>query len=133
MPSHPHSYTAPLVRYSVIRDRPASDAVRIEVVSQIPGSMALYRATPEGQWQRVYPLNDAGVAIAANTAYQIPDKPITVRDNQEKLRLVIEPAVRPSIRGQLTTGSLNAPRAKALDEKAAGPAPLIIEIPIGPN
>ncbi len=126
-------YNGPLVRYLVLRDKDAEGAVRIEVVSQIPGSMALYRANAEGQWQRVYPLNEAGVAIAANTAYRIPDAPISVRDNREKLRLVIEPAVGPLIGGQLTTGSLNAPRAKALDEKATGPAPLIIEIPIGPH
>ena len=124
-------YNGPLVRYSVLRSKAADDGVRIEVVSQIPGYMALYRANAEGQWQRVYPVNDAEVAIAANTAYQIPDAPIAVRDNREKLRLVIEPAARASFANQLTGGSLNAPRAKALDQKASGPAPLVIEIPIG--
>ncbi len=126
-------YNGPVVRYSVLRSGPAGDAVRIKVVSQVPGYMALYRADADGQWQRVYPVNDAEVAIAANTAYQIPDAPIAVRDNREKLRLVIEPAAGPSFGAQLTTGSLNAPRAKALDKKAAGPAPLVIEIPIGAN
>ena len=126
-------YNGPLVRYSVLRSKAAEDGVRIEVVSQIPGYMALYRADAQGQWQRVYPVNDAEVAIAANTAYQIPDAPIVVRDNREKLRLVIEPAAGPSFASQLTTGSLIAPRAKAVDKKAAGPAPLVIEIPIGSN
>jgi len=125
-------YKGPLVRYSLLRSK-AADAVRIEIVSQVPGYMALYRADAEGQWQRVYPVNDAEVAIAANTAYQIPDAPIMVRDNREKLRLVIEPAAGPSSVAQLTTGSLAAPRAKALDKKAAGPAPLVVEIPIGSN
>jgi len=124
-------YNGPLVRYLVLHSKAAVDAVRIEVVSQVPGHMALYRADARGQWQRVYPVNDAEVAIAANTAYQIPDAPIAVRDNREKLRLVIEPAAGPSLEAQLTTGSLNAPRAKALDKKAAGPAPLVVEIPIG--
>jgi hypothetical protein len=110
-------YNGPLVRYSVLRSKAADEGVRIEVVSQIPGYMALYRVDVRGQWQRVYPVNDAEAAIAANMAYQIPDAPIIARDNREKLRLVIERVTAPSAGAQLTSG--------------AGPAPLVIEIPIG--
>ena len=124
-------YNGPLVRYSVLRSKGTDDGVRIEVVSQIPGYMALYRADAAGQWQRVYPVNDAEAAIAANMAYQIPDAPIIARDNREKLRLVIERAPGTSSAAQVTTGALAAPRAKALDQKAAGLPPLVIEIPIG--
>jgi hypothetical protein len=126
-------YSGPLVRYSVLRSGPSGDAVRIEVVSELAGSLALYRADAAGQWQRVFPAKGPGLSIAANASYQIPDDPIVIRGNQKTLRLVIEPAARPAIAAQLATGSLNEPRAKTLDKKTTAPAPLVIEIPIGPN
>jgi Domain of unknown function (DUF4384) len=126
-------YQGPLVRYSVLRSGPSGDAIRIEVVSQRAGSLALYRADAVGQWQRVFPANGAAVPIAANTTYQIPDDPITIRGNQGKLRLVITPAAGPGIRAQLATGALAAPRADALQKKTEAPAPLVVEIMLGPN
>lgn len=133
-------YTGPLVRYSVLRSGPSGDAVRIEVVSQLAGSLTLYRADAAGQWQRLFPANGPGFPIAANATYQIPDDPIAIRGNQKKLRLVIEPAGRPAAIAQLATGSLNEPRAQAAPNAApamaaapGAPGPLVIEIPIGPN
>jgi hypothetical protein len=132
-------YTGPLVRYSVLRSGPSGDAVRIEVVSQIEGSLALYREDAGGQWQRVFPVNGAALPIAANAPYQIPDDPITIRGSQKKLRLVIEPAVRRGIAAQLATGSLNEPRSQTAPKAAAAaaapgpPGRLVVEIPIGPN
>jgi hypothetical protein len=126
-------YSGPLVRTSVLRSGPSGDMIRIEVVSQLAGELALYRVDAAGEWQRVFPANGPELAITANTAYQIPDDPIAVRGNQDKLRLVIEPAAGPGIRAQLATGALAAPRAQALDAKKAAPAPLVVEIPLGPN
>jgi hypothetical protein len=121
------------VRYSVLRSGPSGDAIRIEVVSQLAGELALYRMDAAGQWQRVFPANGPQLAIAANTAYQIPDDPIAVRGNQDKLRLVIEQATGPGITTQLGTGALAEPRANALQDQKKAPTPLVIEIPIGPN
>jgi hypothetical protein len=126
-------YQGPLVRYSVLRGGPAGDAVRIEVVSQRAGSLALYRIDAAGQWQRVFPATGPGLPIAANTSYQIPDDPIAIRAGQEKLRLVITPATVSRLGGQLAAGALAAPRAKALEQTTAAPSPLVVEIPIGPN
>jgi hypothetical protein len=126
-------YNGPLVRYSVLRSGPSGNAIRIEVVSEISGSLTLYRADATGQWQRVFPANSPGLAIAANAPYQIPDDPIAIRGNQKKLRLVIEPAARPSVIARLATGSLNEPRAQAVPKATAAPAPLVVEITIGPN
>jgi hypothetical protein len=67
----------------------------------------LYQIDDAGQWQRVFPVNSPGLTITANTPYQIPDDPIALRGNQDKLRLVIQPA--------------------------AAPAPLVVEIAIRPN
>ena len=53
-------YTGPLVRYSVLRSGPSGDAVRIEVVSQLAGNLALYRTDAAGQWQRVFPATVRG-------------------------------------------------------------------------
>lgn len=119
-------YNGPLVRYSLLRSGPAGDAVRLEVVSQVAGNLALYRMDATGQWQRVYPVNASELAITANTTYQIPEDPIASRGNQDKLRLVINPAVATS------AGQLRAPRAQALFDKAS-PGLLVVEIPIGPN
>ena len=46
--------------------------------------------------------NGPGLPIAANTTYQIPNDPITIRGNQDKLRLVIEPAAQAG--GHSSTG-----------------------------
>jgi hypothetical protein len=103
-------YKGPLVRYAVLRSGPSGDAVRIEVVSELAGNLALYRMDAGGQWQRVFPANGPGIPIAANTSYQIPDDPIAIRGGQEKLRLAIVPAAGAESR-----------------------APLVVEIAIGPN
>ena len=126
-------YTGPLVRYSLLRSKTASDALRVEVVSQVAGTLSLYRADAAGQWQRVFPANAPRMPIAANRPYQIPDDPIALRGSQDKLRLVIEPGAAATFGNRLTTGSLNQPRMKALTKKAEAPAPLVVEIAIGPN
>jgi len=100
-------YDGPLVRYSVLRSGPSGDAVRIEVVSEVAGTLALYQIDDAGQWQRVFPVNSPGLTITANAPYQIPDDPIALRGNQDRLRLVIQPA--------------------------AAHAPLVVEIAIRPN
>jgi len=118
----------------VIRSGPSDDAVRVEVVSELPGRMALYRRDAEGHWQRIYPVNAPNSMVAANTPYQIPEQPLAIRD-QEKLRLVIEPA-GPRYETQLAAGavagSLDRPRA-APQKAIMAPPPLVVEIPIGPN
>ncbi len=126
-------YTGPLVRYAVLRSGPSGDAVRIEVVSQLEGNLTLYRMDAGGPWQRVFPASGPGLSIAANISYQVPNDPLTIRGDQDKLRLVIEPAARAILRTQLTTGALAEPGADALGKTTSAPAPLVIEIPIGPN
>jgi hypothetical protein len=126
-------YTGPLVRTSVLRSGPSGDAIRIEVVSELAGSLALYRADAAGQWQRVFPSNGPGVPIAANATYQIPDDPIAVRGTQEKLRLVIEPDAGPSFGAQPAAGQLNQPRAQAFEAKKAARGPLVVEVALGPG
>jgi hypothetical protein len=129
-------YNGPLVRYSVQRSGPSGDAIRIEVVSQLAGNLALYRMGAAGQWQRVFPVNAAQIPIAANTAYQIPENPIAIGGNQDKLRLVIEPAEAATsslANDRLSTGQLAEPRAKAMVTKSVAPMPLVVEIAIGPN
>lgn len=126
-------YTGPLVRYAVLRSGPSGDAIRIEVVSQLEGNLALYRIDAGGQWQRVFPASGAGLSIAANTSYQVPNDPITIRGDQDKLRLVIEPSARATPGIQLTNGALAAPRADALEKATSAPTPLVVEIPIGPG
>lgn len=128
-------YSGPLVRYLLLRSGPSGGAIRIEVVSQLAGYLALYRVDEAGQWQRVFPVNAPEIAIAANTAYQIPESPIALGGAQDKLRLVIDPAepAASSLAGdRITTGQLVAPRAQAL-RKSAAPTPLVVEIAIGPN
>ncbi len=110
-------YTGPLVRYSLLRSGPSGDAVRIEVVSQLAGNLALYQADAAGQWQRVFPVNAPGLPIMADIAYQVPDDPLAIGGNQNKLRLVIEPSAGPAFRSQFAAGSLDQPRAKALTER----------------
>jgi hypothetical protein len=126
-------YTGPLVRYAVLRSGPSGDAIRIQVVSELAGNLALYRMDAGGQWQRVFPASGPGFSIAANTSYQVPNDPIAIRGDQDKLRLVIEPAARATLGIQLSNGALAAPRADALEKTTSTPTPLVIEIPIGPN
>ena len=128
-------YNGPLVRYSLLRSGPSNAAFRIEVVSRLAGYLALYRVDDAGQWQRVFPVNAPEIAIAANTAYQIPESPIALGGTRDKLRLVIdpaEPAASSLASDRITTGQLVAPRAQAL-RKSAAPTPLVVEIAIGPN
>ncbi len=125
-------YNGPLLRTSVLRSGPSGDRIRIEVVSQVTGNLALYRIDAAGQWQHVFPMNAPEMPIAANTTYQIPDDPITSTGNQDKLRLVINPT-DPSLRSQVSSGQLSEPRAAAVQQKTAVPAPLVMEIAIGPN
>jgi hypothetical protein len=126
-------YNGPLLRYSLLRSGPAGNAVRVEVVSQVAGTIALYQADAAGQWRRVFPLNAPGIPIAANTPLHVPDDPVAVRGNQDKLRLVLEPAPTATFATKLATGALDESRAKALTKKSAAPTPLVIEIPIGQN
>jgi hypothetical protein len=126
-------YNGPIVRYSLLRSGPAGSAVRVEVVSQVAGTIALYRADAAGQWQRVFPLNSPGIPIAANTPLHIPDNPIAVRGNQDKLRLVLEPGPTATFASKQVTGALDESRAKALTKKSEVATPLVIEIPIGQN
>ena len=116
-------YRGPLVRYSVLHSGPDGNMIRLEIVSRIAGHLALYRKDAAGQWQRTYPASAPDFPIEANTAYQIPDNPLAVPENQERLRLVIRPVAVAS----------EPSRDKALDKTAAPLAPLVVEIPIGPN
>jgi hypothetical protein len=96
--------------------------------------LSLYRQGTGGEWQRVFPQNEAGLPIAANMTYQIPDNPIAIRDPTEKLRLLVLPMATTMFESRrpttLSSGSVAAP---LVQKDAAPAAPMVIEIPIAKN
>lgn len=80
-------YEGPLVRYSVVPSAPATEEIRIEVVSEIAGGLALYEASAAGKWQRVYPDGDAAVPVIPGHPIQIP-----IAKTSRPLRLLVAPA-----------------------------------------
>jgi hypothetical protein len=130
-------YQGPLVRYSVARGRHDGNAVRVNVSTSMPGYLALYRVDAAGNVKRVYPTADVATPVLPNIAMQIPINPVKV-DAGEKLRLVVIPLGEASVFGQLgavggvvngaatTLGTGNAPLE-------APRAPLVVDIPLGPN
>ncbi len=129
-------YQGPLVQYSVARGRQDGNAVRVNVSTTIPGYLALYRVDAAGKVERVYPTTDVAAQVLPNIAMQIPINPVKIGAG-EKLRLVVVPAGA-SVIGQLgAVGGFVNGGATTLDTGnaplEAPRAPLVVDIPLGPN
>jgi hypothetical protein len=120
------NYNGPLLRYSLVkRDTtgtdsalPASarpqpgDAIRLSVLPGVAGYLSLYRLSPSGDWTRLFPAAEQGLLVAANARQTIPDAPIIVTTADQKLRLTLVPLAA---------------------QPATTPAPLTVDITVGPN
>jgi hypothetical protein len=100
----------------------AGDAVRINVVSAVPGYLSIFQLDAAGQWKRVYPEAEPGLLLAANAERIVPDAPIVVRDSEQKLRLTLAPIPAADL---LAKKSANAPATGP-----ATPAPIVLDITI---
>lgn len=128
-------YVGPLVRYSVVRSGPNGDALRVNVTSGVAGYIALYEVDAAGNAKQVYPENQPATLVLAGSTTQIPSAPITIRQPGEKLRLVVVPAqssIAAASRGVLG-GAVNGAPNKDSAPIQIPPAPLVVEIPLGPN
>ncbi|HTC88034.1 MAG TPA: DUF4384 domain-containing protein [Bryobacteraceae bacterium] len=126
-------YEGPLVRYSLVRSGPNGDALRVNVTSEVAGYIALYEVDPAGSSKQVYPENQPANLVLAGSTTQIPSAPIMITQPGEKLRLVIVPAPSSAM---ATTGGIggviNGAPKDALSAQAPQ-APLVVDIPLGPN
>jgi hypothetical protein len=126
-------YEGPLVRYSLVRSGPNGDALRVNVTSEVAGYIALYEVDAAGNSNQVYPENQPATLVLAGSTTQIPSAPIQISQPGEKLRLVVVPAPSLAI---ATTGGIggviNGAPKDALSAQAP-PAPLVVDIPLGPN
>jgi hypothetical protein len=118
-------YKGPLLQYSLVkRDTtgadspfPASarpqpgDAIKLTVLPGVQGYLSLYQLEPSGDWKRLFPATEQGLLVAANARQTIPDSPIIVTTTEQKLRLMLVPVAA----------------------QQAAPAPLVMNITIGPN
>ena len=126
-------YEGPLVQYSLVRSGPNGDALRVNVTSGVAGYIALYEVDAAGKSKQVYPENQPAILVLAGSTTQIPSAPIQIVQAGEKLRLVVVPAPSSAI---ATTGALggviNGAPKDALSIPVP-PAPLVVDIPLGPN
>ena len=126
-------YEGPLVQYSLVRSGPNGDALRVNVTSGVAGYIALYEVDAAGKSKQIYPENETAALVSAGSTTQIPSAPIQIARAGEKLRLVVVPAPSSTI---TTTGGLggaiNGAPKDALSTQAP-PAPLVVDIPLGPN
>jgi len=118
-------YKGPLLQYSLVkRDatgadsalpagaRPqAGDAIRLTVLPGVAGYLSLYQLDPSGDWKRLFPATEQGLLVSANARRTIPDAPIIVTSAEQKVRLMLVP----------------------ITAQPAAPAPLVMDITIGPN
>jgi hypothetical protein len=128
VPANAPVYQGPLVRYSLLRNGPANDEVRLDMTTAVAGYVALYETDASGEWRRVFPDNEPATFVSPARAYQIPANPIHVVTGKEKLRLVMIPAnaAQPAVTGQLAE-----PRIAPLVKKTTQVTPLVVEIPLG--
>jgi hypothetical protein len=136
------NYKGPLLQYSLIkRDQTGAysplrvgmstqpgDAVRLNVSSAVGGHLSLYELDPAGAWKRLYPAAEQGLLVAPNVTESIPEAPIVVSDKDQKLRLMLVPSPDQPL---LTKES--EVKAKIPVPPQTGPAPLVIDVTIGPK
>jgi hypothetical protein len=87
------------------------DAIRLTVMPGVQGYLSLYQLDASGDWKRLFPAAEQGLLVSANSPQTIPDSPIIVTTAEQKLRLMLVPAAA----------------------QPAAPAPLVMDITIGPN
>jgi hypothetical protein len=83
----------------------------LTVLPGVAGYLSLYQFDASGDWKRLFPPAEQGLPVAANARQTIPDSPIIVTTAEQKLRLMLVP-----VAGQ-----------------QAAPAPLVVDIAIGPS
>jgi hypothetical protein len=127
-------YLGPLVRYSVVRSGPAGDDIRVQVTTGLAGYLALYQVDAAGNSKRVYPLNDVAAPVLTALTIQIPATPIKASDAKDRLRLVVIPLLAPAAQSVGTVGGVvNGAVNKDASPFPASAAPLVVDIPLGPN
>ena len=67
------------------------DAVRLNIVSAVPGYLTLYQLDSAGDWKRLFPAVDQGLFVAPNATTTIPDSAIIVTDMEQKFRFTLQP------------------------------------------
>jgi hypothetical protein len=85
------------------------DAVRLNVVSAVPGYLTLYQLDSTGDWKRLFPAADQGLFVAPNATATIPDAPIVVTDMEQKFRLTLQPLDGAPLTVDITVGTGKAP------------------------
>jgi cytoskeletal protein RodZ len=89
------------------------DSLRLGVLPGVAGYLSLFQQDAAGEWKQLSPQAEQGVLVSANATQTLPDSPITVKDTELKLRLMLVP-LAPTPAGQT-------------------PAPLVIDITIPPG
>jgi hypothetical protein len=105
------------------------DAVRINVVTDTSGYLSLSRESSSGNWTIVFPKSGAGLPVAANENYIIPDGPIEVQDTEQKFRLTL-------VSGQtITLQAKSAFKAKSspVEKKQSPATPVVTDLTISPQ
>ena len=67
----------------------AGDEVRLSVTPAVSGLLTLDQVDATGAPSRVFPAASAGLTVVSNTSYTIPASPITVKDTDQKYRIVL--------------------------------------------
>jgi hypothetical protein len=130
------------VRYTLLKrdasgaDQPLStdtglnprDGVRIRVAPTTSGYLFLSRQDAAGQWTRIFPETGAGLPVAANGNYIIPDSTIEVTQTGQRFRITLIPA------SMLTVEAAGQLKAKTRDiKKESNPnPPFFVDLVIGP-
>jgi hypothetical protein len=93
------------------------------------GYLSLTRQDASGEWKRVFPQAEPGLAVSVNVHYTIPDSPIEVTGRDQRLRLTLAPAFN------FDSGFASQAKAKVAPLKKESPAnmPFVVDIIIGPN
>ena len=85
------------------------DAVRLNVVSAVPGYLTLYQLDSTGDSKRLFPAADQGLFVAPNATATIPDSPIIVTDMEQKFRLTLQPLDGAPLTVDITVGTGKVP------------------------
>jgi len=132
-------YEGPLVRYSLVRSGPNGDALRVNVTTGVAGYIALYEVDAAGKSKQLYPENEPATLVLAGSTTQIANAPIQITQAGEKLRLVVVPAPSSTMAASGTVastgaigGAINGAPKDAVSIQVP-PAPLVVDIPLGPN
>lgn len=82
-------YEGPLVQYSMHRGGWAGE-IRMDVVTELRAYLGLYEVEASGKWQRMYPVGEPALLLAAGQMAQIP-----IANTTKPLRLLVVPTADP--------------------------------------